>query len=284
MQTVDKVDFAPITPNLGAYVRLSADEVLDEGVPGQLLDGLGRFGMLLFPQIMLSDEGLVSLTNQMGEMEAVRSMGDSGRAGELGIYRITLDQEDAGRREYAAGNNYWHMDGTAYKVPGKGTLLKCEVPPKEGGDTGFANLFAAYEALPSERRQCLVGLRVVHCLESVGRRVNPNPSTKDIERWNKGFPRTEHPLVWQHIDGRKSLVIGSSAYDIVGMPHEEGYAMIQELTEWCTQPAFTYRHTWRKGDLVIFNNPGLLHRSYPYNVNSGRLMHRTTLKGYEAIV
>ncbi|MBK6738453.1 MAG: TauD/TfdA family dioxygenase [Haliea sp.] len=90
-------------------------------------------------------------------------------------------------------------------------------------------------------------------------------------------------LVWKQRDGRTSLLIGATADSIVGLPEQEGTAILQELLEWCTQERFTYRHHWQKGDLVIFNNPGLLHRSYPYNDAAGRVMHRTTLKGTEAI-
>lgn len=79
-------------------------------------------------------------------------------------------------------------------------------------------------------------------------------------------------------------MIGSTASAIIGMPGQDGEALLQELLDWCTQDRFTYRHHWQQGDLVIFNNPALLHRSHPYTETSGRLMHRTTLKGHEAIV
>lgn len=277
------VKIEPITPNIGAYVKVTAEEILDDGVPGQIWDALNKYMVLLFPRINLSDDQLFALTNELGEMEPAKVTADGSEQSKKGIYRIALDKDDLRLKEYVVGNDYWHMDGTSYTIPGKGTLLKCENPPSEGGDTGFANLYAAYEALPEDRKQRLGKLRVVHCMEAVGRKMTPNPSSDDLERWNRIFPRTEHPLVWNQQDGRTSLVIGSTAYDIVDMPHQEGYALLQELVDWCTQEQFTYRHHWQKGDLVIFNNPGLLHRSYPYNEASGRLMHRTTLKGYEAI-
>lgn len=120
------------------------------------------------------------------------------------------------------GNDYWHMDGTSYAVPGKSTMLKCESPPSEGGDTEFANLFAAYEALPTERKRQLEGLRVIHCLAAVGRGIYAHPTQDDFARWNAVFPPTEHPLVWHQKDGRTSLMIGSTAHDVVGMVHRDG--------------------------------------------------------------
>lgn len=279
-----EIAFERIRPNLGARARLAADHILDDGIPDRILEALNQYGVLLFPQIHLSDEALVALTTALGEMEAARVTADGSSPSSMGIYRIALDKEDKTQREYVAGNDYWHMDGTSYEVPGKGTLLKCETPPSKGGDTEFANLYAAYDALPEEKKRQLQPLHVIHCLEAVGRRLYDNPTDEDVARWNRVFPETEHPIVWKQKDGRTSLVIGSTASGIVGMSREDGEALLQELLDWCTRERFTYRHHWQKGDLVIFNNPGLLHRSHPYDEASGRVMHRTTLKGFEAIV
>ncbi len=279
---MSNVTFEPITPELGAHVRVSADHILDEGNPDRILQALNQYGVLVFPKINLSDEKLVALTGALGHMEPARTTADGSGPSQMGIYRIALDKADKSQREYVVGNDFWHMDGTSYRIPGKGTLLKCENPPSEGGDTEFAHLFAAYAALPDDRKRQLEGLRVMHCLAAVGRKLNKDPTADDLARWNHTFPPTEQPLVWKQQDGRTSLVIGSTADGIVGMSREEGQALLQELLDWCTQDRFTYRHHWQKGDLVIFNNPGLLHRSHPYDDRAGRVMHRTTLKGYEA--
>jgi len=282
---VANVKFEPISASLGAYVRgVSENDILEDGCPAQILSALNQFGVLVFPQIHLSDATFVALTSQLGDMEALRNTADGSAPSGLGIYRIALDKEDKTQRDYVDGNDYWHMDGTSYKVPGKATLLKCQNPPSSGGDTGFASLFAAYDALAPEKKSQLADLRVLHCLESVGRKMYKNPTADDLQRWNSIFPPTEHPLIWKQRNGRTSMLVGATAYDIVGMSHDEGYAFLQELTDWCTKDQFTYRHHWQQGDVVIFNNPGLLHRSYPYNEASGRLLHRTTVKGYEEII
>lgn len=271
-----------ITPQLGARVLNPAAQLLEDGVPEQILDALNRYGVLLFPEVFVSDEQLVALTAALGDMEAATVTADGSGPSAMGIYRIALDKTDRNHQDYVRGNDYWHMDGTSYNVPGKGTLLKCESPPASGGETDFANLFAAWEAMPESRRETLEGLRVVHCLEAVGRKMYADPSEDDLARWAAVFPPTEQPLVWHQQDGRTSLVIGSTALGIVGMSEEQGSALLRELLDWCTRDEFTYRHHWRKGDLVIFNNPGLLHRSRPYDESAGRVMHRTTLKGQEA--
>ena len=129
----------------------------------------------------------------------------------------------------------------------------------------------------------MAGLRVGHCLSASTRRLYDKPTKEDFERWDAVFPRLEHPLVWTQENGRSALLIGSTANDVVGMSDSDSQCLLRELLEWCTQERFTYRHHWRAGDLVIFNNPGLLHRSYPYTDAARRVMHRTTLKGREAI-
>lgn len=277
-----EIRFDAITPNLGAYVTVSPDDITAGGVPDRILDGLNKYGVLVFPRIGLSDEQLLALTGELGDLEPAVTTADGSAPSSRGIYRIALDKADRGQREYVTGNDWWHMDGTSYAVPGKATLLKCEVPPSSGGDTEFAHLLAAYAALPAEKKQQLEGLHVVHCLEAVGRKMNPDPTGEDLERWHKVFPPTEHPLVWKQAKGT-SLVIGSTAWGITEMSPEAGRALLDELLQWCTRDEFTYRHHWQQGDLVIFNNPSLLHRSQPYTEASGRVMHRTTIKGSEAI-
>ncbi len=276
------MSFEPITANLGARVLVSPDHVLDDGVPERILEALDQYGVLLFPEIHLPDDSMVALTGRLGPMVAATVTADGSDQSDLGIYRIALDKQEQNHLDYVRGNDYWHMDGTSYAVPGKGTLLKCESPPASGGETDFANLYAAWDALPADRQRQLEGLKVVHCLEAVMERFYTSPTDADRARWRAVFPPTEQPLVWRQANGRTSLVIGSTARDIVGMDREAGRALLDELLAWCTRDEFTYRHRWRRGDLVIFNNPGLLHRSRPYDAAAGRVMHRTTLKGSEA--
>jgi alpha-ketoglutarate-dependent taurine dioxygenase len=92
-----------------------------------------------------------------------------------------------------------------------------------------------------------------------------------------------HPLVWTHRSGRKSLVIGSHADSVVGLPLPHGRSILQRLQEWAAQPAFYYRHYWQEGDLVIWDNCGCMHRVIPYDELSGRRMHRTTIMGNERV-
>lgn len=273
----------PIKPALGAFVQVSAEEAIQDGVAGQLLDALNRYNVLVFPQLDMSDDAFLRLTAALGEKHENTVTADGSEASNKGIFRIALDKDDKTQREFILGNDFWHMDGMSYVVPVKATLLKCQHAPREGGDTGFASLHAAWEALPAARKRQLQDLKVGHCLSASLRRLYETPTDDDFARWDAIFPRLEHPLVWTQENGRSSLLIGSTANDVVGLSEADGRALLDELLEWCTQERFSYRHQWADGDLVIFNNPGLLHRSYPYTDAAGRVMHRTTLKGLESI-
>lgn len=273
----------PITPAIGATVEVAPEAVLADEAAQLLLGALNHYNVLVFPEVRMSDDIFLALTAALGEMHENKVTDDGSAASNKGIFRIALDKDDKTQREFILGNDFWHMDGMSYTVPVKATLLKCENAPKEGGDTGFANLHAAYAAMPSEKKRQLDGLKVGHCLAASLRRLYEHPTAEDFARWDAIFPRLEHPLVWTQESGKSALLIGSTANDITGMAEDESRALLDELLEWSTQDRFTYRHKWRDGDLVIFNNPGLLHRSYPYDDAAGRVMHRTTLKGREAI-
>jgi alpha-ketoglutarate-dependent taurine dioxygenase len=88
-------------------------------------------------------------------------------------------------------------------------------------------------------------------------------------------------LVWEHRDGRKSLVLGATADHVVGMQPDESRALLDELLAWTTQERFSYSHTWEVDDVVIWDNTGMLHRALPYDPKSERTMHRTTILGNE---
>lgn len=280
---MSKVTFEPVTPNLGAYARVGADQLLADGVADQCLEALNKYLVLVFPQIGISDEAQVAFSNKLGAMRASSLPSNPESASQkLGIYPVSLDPTKAKYTDYVKSNENWHLDGTTFAKPPKATNLKCEVAPSSGGDTGFANLYAAYADLPEEKKTQLEGLKVIHSAASANLRCHKNPSEEDLARWNSQGPPTEQPLVWKQNDGRTSLVIGSTASLIVGMEPEDSEGLLQELLAWCTQEKYCYRHHWRQGDMVIFNNYGLLHKSYPYTMDSGRLMHRTVIMGEEA--
>jgi alpha-ketoglutarate-dependent taurine dioxygenase len=104
-----------------------------------------------------------------------------------------------------------------------------------------------------------------------------------LDRYRSMATWMVHPLVWTQNDGRRSLVLGTHADEVVGMSVPDGRSLLARLTEWAAQPDFTYSHEWQEGDLVIWNNCGLMHRVVPYEADCGRMMHRTTIMGTERL-
>lgn len=235
--------FEPITPDLGAYVHIAADDLLHGNASARILKALSHYNVLVFRQVGINDDTFLAFTAALGNMHASTVTDDGSVASRKGLFRIALDKDDRTQREFIRGNDYWHMDGMSYAVPVKATLLKCESAPSLGGDTGFANLHAAYAALRPEMQDRLDGLIVGHCLSAALGRLYDAPTSADFARWNAIFPRLEHPLVWKQENGRSALLIGSTANDIVGISPEAGRVLLDELLEWCTQDRFTYRHT-----------------------------------------
>jgi alpha-ketoglutarate-dependent taurine dioxygenase len=168
----------------------------------------------------------------------------------------------------------------ANDVPAKATVLTARHVAMQGGGTEFASTYAAYDQLPAADRERYEGLRVVHSFEAAQRLVNSTPSEADLAMWRK-MPTHETSLVWHRRDGRSSLAIGATADHIVGMDAAESRALLDDLLAWTTQERFCHKHDWAVGDVVVWDNTGMLHRALPYDPGSQRTMHRTTIQGDE---
>ena len=166
--------------------------------------------------------------------------------------------------------------------PLKASLLSAHAVAEKGGETEFASTYAAYDDLDDDEKERLESLRVVHALEASQRLVTPDPTPEELAGWRRQ-PTKEHPLVWKHNSGRRSLVIGATTSHVVGMSPEDGRKLLDDLLARSTAPERVYRHEWEVGDTVIWDNRGVLHRAEPYDRTSPREMLRTTLLGDEPI-
>jgi alpha-ketoglutarate-dependent taurine dioxygenase len=149
-----------------------------------------------------------------------------------------------------------------------------------GGGTEFANTYSAYESMPGRQRKRFEGLRVLHRFEAIQRGVVARPSKQELAHW-RSLPTHESWLVWKRQDGRTSLVITASVDEIIGLAADESRALLDELLAWATQERFRYVHDWQVGDVVVWDNTGILHRAQPYDASSGRILHRTAIEGTE---
>jgi alpha-ketoglutarate-dependent taurine dioxygenase len=282
------IDIKPIKKHIGATVHVERAEMNKPEVVRAVLDAVEERGVLVFPRINLTDEEQIAFTDSLGDRVNFKAgtLGAHKAAQGIsaqGIYQVTLDPKVNLHPEYVFGTFFWHMDGMpVYDIPPpKATLLSARRLSSKGGQTQFASTAAAYEALPEEEKANIDKLRVVHSIYAA---VLPTLDTEEEHaKSRQSEVKRERPLVWTQSSGRKSLIIGHTADRIVGWPVPEGRALLERLMEWSAQPDFMYSHEWEPGDLVIWNNSGVLHRVIPYDRNSGRMMHRTSLAGVEAI-
>lgn len=264
--------------NVGALVHgVDRERLLeDEALPAWTLRTLEENGALVFRDLHVDDATQVAFSKRLGTVEIVS------RDDPPEIFRVTLDPTRNRAAEYLRGTFDWHIDGCTDDIPIMATVLSARAVADSGGETEFASTYGAFDALSAQDRERFLPVRVVHTIEASQRSAVPDPTPEQLAMW-RTRPAKEHPLVWQHRDGRKSLVLGATADHIVGMDAEESRKLLDELLEHSTTSERIYRHEWKVGDMVIWDNRGVLHRACPYPTDSPRDMHRTTLSGDEAI-
>jgi alpha-ketoglutarate-dependent taurine dioxygenase len=274
------ITLEPIKPLVGGLARLDKAHLCDDDVVEAVRAALETRGVLVFPQIQVTDAEQLAFTDRLGDRVNFTRRVPGSDASAKDVYKVTLDKEVNNEPDYVLGTFFWHVDGVTMDIPlPKATVLSARTLSETGGATEFANLFAAYDQLPEDEQRELEGLRVIHTLEAGLRPVWGHPSQERRDRWQGMTVPMEHPLVWTHADGRKSLLLGTHADGIVGWPAAHGRARLWRLQQWAAQPDFVYRHQWRPGDMVIWNNEGLMHRVDPYT-DARRTMHRTTIAGH----
>jgi len=262
---------------VGAEIRgVDCERLLsDDHLPASCLEALDTSGVLVFRGLDIDDDTQVAFSQKLNDVD-----GGSGEAPR--IYLVTLDPKRNPGAEYLRGTFEWHIDGCTDDIPTKATLLSAHAVADTGGETEFASTYAAYEDLTPEEKEQYGPLRIVHTFEASQRLVNPDPSPEELARWREK-PSKEHPLVWRHKSGRSSLVLGATTSYVVGMDMDEGRSLLAELLARSTAHDRVYRHEWAVGDLIIWDNRGVIHRALPYDPSSPRDMHRTTLYGDEPI-
>ena len=260
---------------------LSPDEVV------AIHAGMDRYAVLVFRGQKIDDAQQLAFTRSLGEIE--QAIGTSLRA--AGDYRLpttfadlsNLDRKNAPfarddrRRLFAIGNRLWHSDSSFKATPAKYSLLRAVRLPSKGGDTQFADMRAAYDALDEETKAQVEDLVCEHS-QMFSRQLIGFFDFTEEER--ERFRPVRQRLVRTHpVTGRKSLYLSSHAGSIVGWPVPEARGFLRDLVEQATQREFVYIHKWRTGDLVMWDNRQTMHRARPFPVDEPRDMRRTTLAG-----
>jgi alpha-ketoglutarate-dependent taurine dioxygenase len=279
-EAIQTVSFEPIKPHIGSLVHVDKAQLCDDEVVAAIREELEKRGVLVFPQLRLTDAEQLAFTDKFGErVNFTRRVPGSDATAE-DVYKITLDEEENFEPEYVLGTWFWHMDGVTIDQPlPKYTMLSARKLSPTGGQTEFASTFAAYDELPEAEKAAIAQLKVIHRLEASMRPVFKDLDDAQLAKYRGMATEMVHPIVWTQPDGRKSLVLGTHADEVIGQSLPAGRSLIARLIEWAGQPDFSYRHEWQLGDFVIWNNCGVMHRVVPYDANCGRTMHRTTIMG-----
>lgn len=280
------IDVVPVSEPIGAELRgVDLGELNEE-----TFDAIHRAWMahcvLLFRDQKITARELVAFSKRFGGLD-IAPPNENGQVGVDGFPEVLVlsNVKEDGKAIGALGNAeaQWHTDMNYIDEPPMGSVLLGVEVPDEGGDTGFSNMYRAYDELPDALRRRIEGLEIKHdsSTNSGGYlREGAEPVT-DVTT----CPGAVHPIVRTHPEtGRKALYLGRrrSAY-IMGLPLEESEALLDELWAHASQPKYAWHHQWRAGDVLMWDNRCAMHRRDSFDDAKRRIMHRTQIKGDKPI-
>ncbi len=267
---------APLDATFGAVVTGVKLAALDDPTWRYLHDTWLQYALLIFPGQYLKRDEQIAFAKRFGslefEMAAISNVKPDG----------TLIGEDSDLMKVLKGNMGWHCDSTYMPVQAKGAVFSAVVVTKSGGQTGWADMRAAYDALDADLRAKVESLAAYHSLFYSQAKLGHYPK-KGSQYSGYGFhdgPVPLRPLVKVHPEtGRKSLVIGRHAHNIPGMEVAESERLLQQLVDFACQPPRVYHHDWKSGDAVIWDNRCLLHQATPWDMSEPRVMWHSRIAG-----
>jgi alpha-ketoglutarate-dependent 2,4-dichlorophenoxyacetate dioxygenase len=281
------VSFRQLHPHFAAEAgAVDLRGIADRGMLDAIRAGMDRYAVLVFRNQPFSDDEQLAFAQRFdGVLHAKTGAAVVGknRFGNEALTDISnLDEKGEllgsgdRRRMYALGNRLWHTDASFQDPPGRYSMLSAKVVPPVAADTEFADMRAAYGALDAGTREKIEGLRAHHSIAYSRNVLGFEFSAAEQEKLKGAV----HPLVRTNPrTQRRSLYLASHASQIAGWPVPEGRLLLRDLIEHATQPQFVYRHAWRAGDLVIWDNLATMHRGRPFDDASHRreLRRVTTL-------
>lgn len=269
-------------PALGAeIIGITLEEAVGEAMFRHVYDVFLEHKLVLFRDVDLPPATQVAFARRFGEVQVHVMNQYHGYADHPEIYLLTnLDEKgNPNGRHPDLGTLHWHTDGSWRPTTGHATMMYSEIVPASGGETHFADMCGAYEALSPEWKRRLAGLRAFHNLDfSRTRRHGHEPMT---EKQKAEVPPVDHPVVRTHPEtGRKALFLGDHAEWIDGMEYDAGRALIEEINAMATPDHLVYRHRWQPRECMVWDNRCLLHRATEYDpATQRRVMRRCTVLG-----
>ena len=268
----------PLDASFGAVVTGLKLCELDDDVFAALYRTWLDYALLIFPDQHLTNPQQVAFARRFGPMEFdlapisnVRSDG-------------SVRPDDGGDDviKVLKGNMGWHQDSTYMPVQAKGAVFTAHVVPEAGGDTGWTDMRAAYDALSPEMRARIAPLRAFHSLRySQGKLGHVHKEGSSYSGYGMNVEQPPlRPLVKVHPEtGRKMLAVGRHAYGVPGLEAVESERLLQDLIAFAAQPPRVYHHHWTPGDAVVWDNRALMHRACPWDMSKPRVMYHSRLAG-----
>jgi len=282
------VTIAPLHPHFAGEVSgVDISQPLSRDDVAAIEAGMDKYAVLVFPSQKITDAQQMAFSQNFGPLEDARGgnvtkpedkrlgtgMNDVSNLGKDGKPLA----RDSRQRLFNLGNSLWHSDSSFRATPAKYSLLSARVVNKRGGNTEFADMRAAWDALDAETKVEIENLVCEHSLMYSRGSLGFTDYTDDEKRL---FAPVRQRLVRSHpVTGRKSLYLSSHAGAIEGMPMPEARLLLRDLTEHATQPQFVYVHKWTLHDLIIWDNRQTMHRVRRYDESQPRDMRRTTVAG-----
>ena len=266
--------------SFGAVVTDIRIADMDEAEWRVVEDAFHEHAALVFPDQHLSEEEQIAFGERFGDIELLRP--DPSKK----AVPISNLKEDGspyapgeGRFKTLRGNEGWHTDSSYMPLAAKASILAAIKVPSTGGETELADMRDAYDKLDADMVDRIDGLSAYHSLYQSQKKNGFTFKTGDGYGYHtKGAPL--RPLIKVHpITGRKSLFIGRHAYEIPGMPHDEGQALLDDLLDFAAQSPRTYAHKWQPGDVMMWDNRCILHRACPYDHTEVRIMRHVRVAG-----
>ena len=267
----------------GMVAGIDLRRPVTQGQVGEIVAGMDKYAVLVFRGQQIDDEQQLAFSRNFGPLEIANSdvRRDEDRrlkpeiadVSNLGKGNAIMSRDDR-RRLFSLGNQLWHSDSSFKPTPAKYSLLHARVLPAKGGNTEFADMRAAYDALDDEAKAEIADYVCEHS-QQYSRGVLGFDFTDEERLKNPPVPQR---LVRRHPgSGRRSLFLSAHAGAIRGMPVPEARALLRDLTEHATQRQFVYAQEWRAGDLVMWDNRVTMHRARRYDARQVRDLHRTTV-------
>ena len=268
----------------GEVTGVAPDLNVDDATLAALEAAWFRHSVLIFRDLDMTPADHVAFTRRLGPLH-IMVPSDFNMPGLPEVWVVGNAKKDGKPIALRGAGMGFHTDGEDKRIPNAGSFLYAKIVPPEGGDTFFADMCAVYAALPEDVKRTIARRRARFSRAEM-HAINYPDSRRYTAEEMAARPDVYHPLVRRHDrSGRVSLYVGRWACDIEGLPNDEGRAIIAFLQEFARQDRFVYRHRWRDGDAVLWDNRVTQHCATPFDeTRYTRLMHRTTLEGTAPIM